>query len=765
MNVHTGLTQEEIKQRIKNKQTNAVINRKLKSNWEIIITNTFNPFNLYNMVIAAALIYVGAFSSLMFMGVIVSNTLVFIIQEMRARKLIEKLQIIVSPKTWVLREGKEVLIKNEEIVLDDILILKAGNQISVDATILSGSLEVNESLLTGEVDAIEKNVNDQLFSGSYVVSGECHAIAKHVGIDSYAMKLTHHAVSERPVTSKLLYTFKRVTKITSLFVIPMGALLIYQGLIVRHQPLNSIVVNTASALLGMLPQGLVLLTTTSLVASMIKLGNKRALIQELYAIESLSQVDALCLDKTGTITYGKLSVIDTLALDDSFEDAIERYAKNNIDSNFTADALKEHFKNGHTESIRSMVPFSSERKWAALNFESNLNIIMGAPEVLAPNLKMPEKITQAIQNGSRIILLGSCELPIEKNQPLQPVKPLGFIILEDQIREDAKDAIAFFQDNGVAVKVISGDNPITVSKIAEKVGVIDANNTVDARTLHTEQELHDAILNHSVIGRATPAQKLEFVKLLQSEGNHVAMTGDGINDVLALKTANCAIAMGEGSDAALNVSQVIVTDGRLSTLVDVLKEGRNVIHNITRSASMFYLRTLMTFFITFAAIAMVIPFPFVPLQVTLTNIFASGLPSLLLLFEKNYSKPEIKISQHVLRYSLPSALAIIITWVLLNIFRGPLGLSLAHTQTISFFINGVMSMYLIFLIYSPMNRYRKIVYILNCIGFVGSIMIMRPLLQLTTLTYFEVALTVGFCSLAVFINTAIYNLILKISKQ
>ncbi|QIK69765.1 HAD-IC family P-type ATPase [Erysipelothrix sp. HDW6C] len=734
MHLPKGLTQQDVQQRINQGAINTLPKPDIKTNGEIIRNNICTLFNLFNLVIAIALILVGAYSSILFMGVIISNTAIFIVQEIRSRNLVQKLNILITPHTKVVRDDSLIAIENEHIVLDDIVCFEAGNQISCDSSIISGFVEVNESLLTGEIDPIDKQPGDVLLSGSFVISGTCFAKVTHVGNDNYASKVTQSVKTERVISSDLLNTFTSVTKLTSYFIIPIGALLMTQSLLFRHETLYQSVVNTASALLGMLPQGLVLLTTLTLMSAVLKLGARKSLVQDLYAIETLSQIDVLCLDKTGTLTQGQMEVMHVEHLHPQFETYVSAYIHASSDNNATMLALRNEYRSDQSLPFDSIIPFASSRKWGAINFSNGHTFIIGAPDILLPSHKLSAKIQDFQNNGARILCAALSDTPIAKDHMLPQLEAMAFVAIEDPLRPDAKEAITYFQDNGVAIKIISGDNIVTVGAIAKRAGVDVSTSPIDATTLTTPESMADAIMQTNVIGRATPQQKLDFMEILQENKNRVAMTGDGINDVMALKRADVSIALGEGSDAALNISQIVIMDGKLTTLVDVVKEGRQVINNITRSASMFYLRTILTIFIAIFAILLNVSFPFIPLQVTLTNIFIGGLPSFLIMFEVNHNKPTKTVIQHVMQYAFPNALAIIIMWLALIIFRKPLHLNSGDIQSLNFFVNAFLSFYMLYRIFKPLNKYRTIILIVDIIGFAIATLIAFPLLEIVNFT-------------------------------
>lgn len=740
MTTYRGLTHSEVEKRIAQNQVNTLPKPEIRTNREIIFSHVFTLFNLYNIIIATALLWVGAYTSLFFMGIVFSNTIMFTIQEIRSRNLVQKLNILVAPKTHVIRDGEKILVDNEQLVLDDCVVYEAGDQISADAIILSGSIEVNESLLTGEIDPVDKKTDSELLSGSFVVSGTCIAKVIHVGTDNYAIQVTAAIKKQKKNNSELLKAFRKVTRLTSFFIIPVGFVLLYQGFIVRQDSTYDVIVNTSTALLGMLPQGLVLLTTVSLIGGVLKLGSKKTLVQDIYAIEKLAQADVLCLDKTGTLTLGEMRVMESLDIEENALAYMKNYIHYVADNNATAHALYEYFKPEKTLPFEDVIPFSSSRKWGAL-LGKDESLILGAPDILLPGQDLPELMNDQVYQGARVIVLTKTSEPVAKDKKLPMLSPLMWIAIQDPLREDAHEAIDFFTANSVQVKIISGDNPITVGVIARNAGVIQSMDVIDGSSLETREDLENAIMNYNVIGRATPNQKLAFTEILQSHHLKVAMTGDGINDVLALKNADCSIAMGEGSDAALSISQIVIMDGKLSTLVDVVKEGRQVINSITLSASMYYLRTIMSIFMALTALAMNVPFPFIPFQITLSNMFIDGFPSFMILFERHIEKPKERILHHVLRHSVPNAMAIIVVWVGLNIYAEYNHIAQNTVQTIMFYVTAYISLHLIYRIFKPLNWYRSIVLILDVIGFAIAILIFWNWLRLVSLSPDYIRLT------------------------
>ncbi|MEI3325074.1 MAG: HAD-IC family P-type ATPase [Thomasclavelia sp.] len=628
-------------------------------------------------------------------------------------------------------------INNEEIVLDDIVYFETGNQISADARVVKNSVEVDESLLTGEADPVTKNPGDMLLSGSFILSGACLAKVIHVGKDNYASKITDQARTRKPVNSELLNTFNTVTRYTSYLVLPLSVLMLYQAYVIRDQSITSTIVNTATALLGMLPKGLVLLTSVSLAASVVKLGKQKTLVQEMFSIETLSRTDVLCLDKTGTLTEGKMEIEQIVELDNSFlydlNKIMSSFVAGSLDNNITFKTLKNYFNEPSTYKTLNRIAFSSARKWSAVELETIGTIIVGAPEIIKPEYPLPQKITAMAKSGARILMIGHHENIDTLQETLNKTIPLGLIVIKDPIRKDAKETLKFFSENDVDIKVISGDNPATVSAIAKLAGVNNADKYIDASSIKTDQELENAILNYNVIGRATPFQKHQMILCLQKHKRKVAMTGDGVNDVLALKDADVSIAMGSGSDIARQVAQFIIIDGKLETLVEVVREGRLVINNVTRSASMYYLKTIYTILLSILSIILNIPYPFIPFQMTLLDMFIEGFPSFMILFERNIEKPKESIGHHALRYSLPNALTIVLTVAIIKLLAPLLHLSLPEVFTVLYFTTAFISIHMIYRIYYPLNWYRGGVLVIDIIGFILSTPIFWSLLQMHSL--------------------------------
>lgn len=738
MEKQQGLTQKEVDERKAKGQINIQPKPAVKSYHQIIFEHTFNLFNAYNFCIALALVMVKAWTSLFFVVIVSSNTVLRIYQEIKSRNMVAKLNLIISPKVHVVRDGTEKQIRNEEIVLDDVICLKSGMQIAADCVVIDHEVEVDESLLSGEADPILKRPGDQLLSGSFLLSGACHARVIHVGSQNYAAQIADEARKRKPVSSEMVKTFTKVTRLTSCLVVPLSFLLFFEALVLRKEAIEITVVNTSTALLGMLPIGLVLLASISMMASVVRLGKMKVVVQEMFSIETLSHADTLCLDKTGTLTQGKMKVQQVIPLEGHSMDEVNKimnsFVKGSLDHNATAQTLEEHFRGEAPYGALRRVSFSSARKWSALELDGAGTLIVGAPEFILPEYAFDETVENARSGGSRVLLAALHPDFASFQENLSAALPLAAIIISDPLREDAKETIRFFRENEVDIKIISGDSPVTVAALAKEAGVDGADHCIDASLLTSDEELEHAVMKHSVIGRATPYQKHKMILALQKHGHTVAMTGDGVNDVLALKDADVSIAMGSGSDAAKQISQFVVINGDLCTLREVVREGRLDTNNVTRSASMYYLKTIYTILISIIILFLNMPYPFIPFQMTLLDNFVAGFPSFMILFERNIERQKESIGRHALRYSLPNGLAIVLIVLLVRLIGTKLQLNTNQIFTILYFSTSMISIHMIYRIYCPLNWYRGIVLILDIIGFILASLLFWDWLQLSMLT-------------------------------
>lgn len=756
-----GLTEAEVLERKKRGQINIVEEKTVKSNWEIISGNVFTLFNLYNFLIAIALMSVGAYSNLAFMLIIILNICIGSFQEIHAKNMVAKLSVLTVSKVDVIRDGKEKSIGVDEVVLDDITILNMGNQISSDSVVIDGKIEVNESLLTGESDTIVKMPGDKLYSGSYVVSGKCYAKVEKVGKDNLAAEITLKSKKHKKVNSELLNSMRKVTRLTSFIIIPVGVLLFVQAFFFRDQVIKSSVVSTAAALLGMLPKGLVLLISISLATGVIKLAKKKVLVQDLYSVETLAHVDTLCLDKTGTITEGKMQVSNVETFNKeimpiSVNQALSAFVNEIGDNNGTFQALKEYFKGNDNFEVDYKNSFSSERKWSSISFKDIGSIIVGAPERLTAksNFEIKENMIEAQKQGKRVLLVGFSKDVVEDILP--DIEIVAAIELSDPLRKNAKEMLGFFKGEGVTVKVISGDNPLTVSSIAKQAGLEDYESYIDLSTIESDDEIIDLVDEYSIFARVSPNQKSLLVQALQAKGHTVAMTGDGVNDVIALRQADCSITLPEASDVAKQVSQIVLLNSDFSVLKDVLMEGRRVVNNITNVATIFFIKTLYSVMLSILNIITCTAFPFIPIQITLVDLAIEGYTSFFISFEPNGKQIKEKFLKSVLKNSFPYSVVIIINIIVLYFLAPALGIAEPKMTTLMYYMIGFTSILAVIRVCRPFNKMRVFLCTTTAIGFFVATILFRNLLHLSKL---------GIQELIVFLVMAIFSTILILIKN
>lgn len=694
-----------------------------KTTAQILRDNVCTLFNLLNLLIAIALIAVHAWSNLFFIFVIALNTVIGIAQELKAKRLIEKLTLLSQPNAKIERNGTIQSVSIAEVQEQDILLLESGNQICADAVVRSGGIEVNESLLTGESDAIFKKAGDTLLSGSSVISGTCQATVLHVGSESYAAKLTKEAKKTKAMHSELVSSMRKVTRLTSLCIVPLGILLFVQALFFRDSSMYDAVVGTSAGLLGMLPKGLYLLISISLAAGIITLSKKNVLVQDLYSLENLAHVDVLCLDKTGTLTEGNMKVEKAVLFPGTdsamFQEWMGNFLTHTQDNNATFQAMHTYFDGMDTLSVTEQIPFSSDRKWSAMTFSGAGTLVIGAPERLSPE-KLPESVLEAQQNGKRVLLAGITQHPVQKEQPLPEIQLLAEIILTDPLRANAAKTIAAFQQEGVSVKLISGDNPMTASAIAQQAGIFQGDRWVDMRTV-ADSEMDAAAAQYTVFGRVTPQQKKQLIQAFHRQKHTVAMTGDGVNDLLALKEADCSISVGQGSDAARQTAQLVLLDSDFAVLKDVLLEGRRVVHNVTRSAGVFFIKTLYSILLCVLCLLTNTLFPFVPIQITLIDLVIEGYPSFFLSFLPDCRPVRTKFLPEAIRRAAPNALAIGICFLFYLVLHamGIFGLSGEQTQanTLLFLLIGTVGLLGVFKMCLPFTKVKAFFAATSAIGF------------------------------------------------
>ncbi len=707
-----GLTAQQVAGQVSRGLHNGDSGVKSKTEGQIIRENVFTFFNLLNFALAAAVILVGSPRSALFMGVILSNIVIGSFQGIRAKHTIDKLSLISSPKASVLRDGRRQTIQVEQVVLDDILLLTAGNQICADAVVAAGECEVNESLITGESDPILKQPGEPLLSGSFVVSGQCSAQVEHVGAENYASKIAGDAKYIKKRSSEIMDSIDLIVKIIGFAILPIGGLLFWKQYFVLGDTFQGSVVSTCAAMVGMIPEGLVLLISLAFAVSVIKLSRHKTLVQDMYCIETLARVDTLCLDKTGTITEGSMQV-DSLA---PFEGRTEADMKEALtalvcslqDDNPTFLALKDYLPGQSPWYAGGTVPFSSARKWSGAFFPGKGAYVMGAGEFIlgeAFRSQFPQA-EEASGNGQRVLLLARSDSPFEDKSLPDGLEPMGLVLISDKIRREAPRTLRYFADQGVDLKVISGDNAVTVSQIAKRAGLENADKYCDATTLRSEEDIRRAVSEYAVFGRVTPQQKLAFVKALKEEGHTVAMTGDGVNDVLALKEADCSIAMASGSDAARTVSNLVLLDSNFASMPLVVQEGRRSINNLQRSSSLFLQKTIFSALIGVLFIFINYTYPFEPIQQTLISSLTIGVPSFILALEPNRDRLRGKFIFNVLKMCIPAALTMTANIVLLCTLSGPLGLNPQEMSTLAVVLTSLTGFIMLFKVCTPFNSLR-----------------------------------------------------------
>ena len=792
----TGLTNEQVQERIAEGKVNVNENPNTRTYKQIILENTLTFFNFLNIALLVLVLFVRSYKNSMFMGIILINTVIGIIQEIRAKKTIDKLAILTESKTVVLREGKKWSISTEKLVLDDLIFLKTGDQVPADVKVLEGTVEVNESLLTGESDNLSKSQGDELFSGSFVTSGEACCQVIHVGKDNYASQITSEAKEFKRHNSELRNSLNAILKVISIIIVPLGAMLFYKQYMIVGDTLKDSVVNMVAAVLGMIPEGLVLLTSVALTLGSMVLATKKTLVQELYCIETLARVDTLCLDKTGTITEGTMKVEDVQLYDTAQTTVVQHTAKfdpetgepvQNVsalkpevtvsaekengqiqetvnsetvsqeerqklqeidhimgnmmsvlhDQNATADALRKRFPSRNDLKLIHAIPFSSDRKYSGAVFEGRGTYLMGAAQFLFPegNEELLEHCSSYAQEGYRILVLAHSEQETKGTERPTGLEPLGLFLITDVIREEAPDTLTFFDSQGVDLKVISGDDPVTVSAIAKKAGLKNANHYIDATTIKTSEEMQRAVAECSVFGRVTPQQKKQMVQALQSQKHTVAMTGDGVNDVLALKEADCSIAMAAGSDAAKNIANVVLLDSNFGAMPHIVNQGRRVVNNIRSAASMFLIKTIFSVLLSLITIFFGDAYPFEPIQMSLISACAVGIPTFLLTQENNYNKIDHTFLRHVFMNAFPAAVTITGCVFTIMLVCQDVYHSNVMLNTACVLVTGWNYMSALRTVYSPLNTYRKVIIYGMQFAFFISAVVLQDLLTLGFLEF------------------------------
>ena len=772
----TGLTDEEVRQRVEEGFTNRTDISTDKTTKEIVVSNVFTYFNLIFLVITILLIMVGSFRNLTFLPIIIGNTVIGIVQEIRAKKTLEKMSLLNAPHADVIRNGSVKQISTDELVKDDVILLTAGKQICADAVVISGNIQVNESLLTGEADEVEKTEGSTLMSGSFVVSGECYARLEKVGNESYISKLSLEAKSMGgKEQSEMIRSINLIVKWVGIVIIPIGLILFWQSHFVNGESITKSVTSTVAAIIGMIPEGLYLLTTVALALSTMKLARKKVLLHDMKSIETLARVDVLCVDKTGTITEPDMKLKEIFLCKNSGADGTQTaltldelkslildYANASVDNNATMLALKAYAAEALTNNTSalhrtavSQQAFSSSLKYGSVTF-SDGTYLLGAPEFIMHEdfARIEEEIIPYADKGDRVLLFARYNGENVENGINGSVTPLGFVALANPIRANAVKTFEYFKSQGVAIKVISGDNPRTVSRIAIQAGIESAESFVDAATLDTEDKIADAVNKYTVFGRVTPKQKKQLVKALQAKGHTVAMTGDGVNDILAMKDADCSVAMASGSEAAAQAAQVVLLDSDFAHMPDVVYEGRRVVNNIQRSASLFLVKNIFSLLLSLFSVILMVTYPLEPAQVSLISMFTIGVPGFLLALEPNKDRIKGHFITNVMLKALPGGLTDVIAVGALVVCGEVFCISDASIGTIATLVLSVVGFMILFKISEPLNGMKYAVIIGNIAGLVFSGFFLKKLFALTDLSNICILLMIvfGFAAESLFRN-------------
>lgn len=722
-----GLTQEQVHEYMENGWNNRAVEPPSKTTAEIVKSNVFTYFNLIFLVIAVLVIMVGSFRDLTFLPVVIANTLIGIIQEIRAKRTLEKLSVLNAPKATVIRDGREQVLESEDLVLDDIVVFTAGKQICADAEVLEGEVQVNESLLTGESDEITKKPGDSLMSGSYIVSGSCKSRLTRVGEDSYISKLTMEAKAMKEgEQSEMIRSLDKLVKMVGILIIPIGMLLFGQQFFLSHDSFRESVTSMVAAIIGMIPEGLYLLASVALAVSVVRLATQKVLVHDMKCIETLARVNVLCVDKTGTITENTMQVnrvipaeTETEEASASLEELLGDFSAAMSSDNITMEAMKAYFKKSTGRRAVSITSFSSAFKYSSATFQDG-SYVLGAPEfVLREDFETHKpQIEPYTSQGYRVLVFGSYSSVPDGKALTEPVVPLGYILLSNPIRKEAPETFRYFAEQGVEVKVISGDNPLTVSEVAKTAGIRNAENYVDASALKTDEEIETAVLQYTVFGRVTPDQKRKFVHALKNAGKTVAMTGDGVNDVLALKDADCSIAMASGSDAAAQASQLVLLDNNFSKMPSVVLEGRRVVNNLQRSGTLFLVKNIFSFLLSIFSLVSMLTYPLEPSQISLISTFTIGFPAFLLSMMPNKNRIEGHFISNILIQALPAALTDFIMVATLVIFGQEFGVGSQDIATASTFLMAIVGFMILYRISKPMNWMRWAILGMSAAAFV-----------------------------------------------
>ena len=754
-----GLTKLEVEELISNGKINTIKCKTDKTVLEIISSNVFTYFNLIFLILALLLIIVGAFKNLLFLPVVISNTLIGIYQQLKAKKILDELALLDIREYIVIRDYKEEKLSSNELVLGDLVRLESGSQIPADGIVISGEANVNESLLTGEADDVLKEKGSILKSGSFVVSGNVLMKITNVGDDSYVSKLTKEAKRIKEHKTEMIRGIETIIAVAGIIIIPIGIALLYQAIFINQIEFKEAIISMVAAIVGMIPEGLYLLVTVALSISTIKLSRIKVLLHDMRSIESLARVDVLCVDKTGTITSNDMRVLNIIPCTnkkefDDNKNLLSKYIMTIPDNNSTVESIRKYFNINEKMDYIELHPFNSKRKYSEIKTNDSV-YRLGAPEYLLKekHLNNNKEIKEYMEKGKRI-------LTFTKND-----KPLLFIIIENELRHNAKETFNYLQKQGINIKIISGDNPVTVSKIAQEVNIKDADKYIDASILNTKEDIKKAVKNYTVFGRVIPEQKKLIIEAIKEEKLKVAMTGDGVNDILAMKEADCSIAIGEGSDAARGAAQVVLLDNDFSHMKKIIAEGRKNINNITRSATLFLYKNIFSLLLALFSIITVLNYPFKPMQVSMISFFNIGLPAFLLTFEPNYKKQKGRFIKNVLTSAIPASiisfLAITVMISVGNIFN----IQITEVSTIAIYLLSVVGFNLLWFITRPMNKYETTVLSICVIGILVISRLFSSIFDMKDISFNSGILCMIFILIVLIIIQEVTSLLDNLSKK
>ena len=742
-----GLTQAEVEARIADGQVNAIQDSSNRSVKDIVMGNTLTFFNFINIVLLALVLSVRSYKNMLFIFIIIANTLMGIFQEIKAKITLDKLKILTVSHVDVIRDGVKKSITVSELVKDDVILLKSGGQIPADGVILDGEVDVNESLLTGESDSIHKTCGSKVLSGSFVTSGKAMCLLTEVGHDCYMEKLSSEAKQFKRYKTELQRNLDTILKFISIIIVPLGIILFAKQYWISGSTYEQAALDTVAAVLGMIPEGLVLLTSVALALGAVRLARRSTLVRELFCIETLARVDTLCLDKTGTITEGHLCVQgeESVKEDIDLEQLMGRMVSALGDENETFQALRQHYKRNQSTNTKLVLPFSSERKFSGVVFEGEGTYLMGAYQFIFPQADpaVLEKIAEYASQGLRVLTVAHSPNEMTDYTLAEDFEIVGFVFMTDVVRKNAPDILGYFEEQGVDLKVISGDDPVTVAAIAARAGLKDADKYIDATTIHTDEEMEDAILKYSVFGRVTPKQKQQMVRLLKQNGRTVAMTGDGVNDVLALKDADVSIAMASGSEAAKNTANLVLLNSDFASLPHIVNEGRRVINNIKAAASMFLIKTGFSVLTALLTIIVGQNYPFQPIQLSVINGCAVAIPTMLLQLEPSFQKVNKHFFREVLRMSMPAAITITAMITIINNIGHSIGTPREMLSTVCVLATGWVYLITLRQVYSPMTGYRKFVIYLMQTAYLVAMVIGQRIMELVGLNFTCVIVTLA----------------------